>query len=297
MSEQTKKRKRLFRLTDTERRVLAQPAFIAGSVFAVTLLLVITGLINPLDTALSIDIWREERWLDRLFLILESPGQRRLVYPLAILGGLLFTIRRKDMLPLIVSLSALLFTNAMTGVFKIATMRGFPRYAGPEAFNQKFGDIVDLGAFPSGHAANVAAACTLLIMAAYSARPRWRPYAAHITALAFIPIILVTLSGWIRNTHWISDLVGGYALGISTTIVATLWALHLPDHWRHPDMVGKSKLVIGITGIVTFAVIFMFAGNSFLSHAGTSALLVIGTVGVIAYQSHKTYQRSLKKSK
>ena len=51
MAEQTKKRKRLFRLTDSERRLLAQPAFIAGSVFAVTLLLVITGLINPLDTA------------------------------------------------------------------------------------------------------------------------------------------------------------------------------------------------------------------------------------------------------
>jgi hypothetical protein len=46
---------------------------------------------------------------------------------------------------------------------------------------------------------------------------------------------------------------------------------------------------------VTCAVIFMFAGNSFLSHAGTSALLVIGTLGVIAYQSHKTYQRSQQK--
>lgn len=291
------KLKRLLSLTHEERRILARPAVIAGIVFGVTLLLVLTGLTNPIDQALVLDLRHRFDWLDDFLKVTESPGQRRFVYPIAIVLSVVFTIRRRDLLPTIVTVSALLFTNAVTGVFKILTLRGFPRTNGPEAWNADFGSLNDiasnLGAFPSGHAANIAAASTLMVLAAYSARPRYRPFAPHITVLTSIVCTVTFVSSWLRDTHWVTDLVGGLSLGVCTTIAASLWALHLPAHWRHPELAGHPRLVLGSVGVVTLAAIFMFAGNSFLSHSGTSAVMVLFTLGVIAWQSQKGIQRAV----
>ena len=124
------KLKPVLRLTHEERMKLARPANIAAAVFASTLLLVITGIFNPIDRALVLNLRFKYPWLDHFLLLTESPGQRRYVYPLAIILSIVFTIRRRDLLPTITAVSALLFTNAMTGIFKIATLRGFPRQIG-----------------------------------------------------------------------------------------------------------------------------------------------------------------------
>lgn len=291
------KLKRLLSLTDAERRLLARPAIIAGGIFAVTLLLVLTGITNPLDELLVLGLRHRIDWLDDFLKITESPGQRRFVYPIAIALSVVFTIRRRDLLPTIATVSALLFTNAVTGVFKILTLRGFPRTNGPEAWNANFGSLNDiasnLGAYPSGHAANIASASTLMVLAAYSARPRWRPYATHITVITSIVCTITFVSSWLRDTHWVSDLVGGLSLGVCTTIAAALWAIHLPAHWRHPELAGHPRLVLGSVGVLTLAAIFMFAGNSFLSHSGTSAVMVLFTLGVIARQSHQGIRRAV----
>lgn len=287
------KLKPVLRLTHAERMKLARPANIAMIVFFITLVLVLTGLFNPIDRALVLNLRFKVPWLDHFLLITESPGQRRYVYPLTILLSIVFTVRRRDLLPTITAVSALLFTNAVTGIFKIATLRGFPRHAGPEVWNTDFGDLADLGAFPSGHGANIAAASTLLVLAAYSARPKYRPYAPHITFVSGVICTITFVSSWLRDTHWVSDLIGGLSLGIVTTIYAALWALHLPDHWRHPELAGHPRLVLGSVITITLAAIFMFAGNSFLSHSGTSVVLVLGTLGVIARQSHKGIQRAV----
>lgn len=291
------KLRKILRVTDEERRLLARPAIWMGTIFGVTLLLVVTGLVNPLDTALVLDLRHSHPWTDDFLKITESPGQRRFVYPLAIIASVVFTVRRRDLLPTITAVSALLFTNAVTGVVKIMTLRGFPRTAGPEVFNTDFGDIVDLGAFPSGHAANIAAASTLMVLAAYSARPRYRPYAPHITVITSLICTVTFISSWLRDTHWVTDLVAGLTLGVTTTIVATLWALHLPDHWRHPELAGRPRLVTFSVAVVTLAAIFMFAGNSFLSHSGTSAVLVAGTLGVIARGSHQGIKRAVARNR
>lgn len=290
------KLKKLLHLTDDERRLLARPAKYAAAIFGVTLFLIVTGISNPVDVWLVTDLRHTHPWTDDLFKILESPGQRRYVYPLTILLSVFFTVRRRDLLPMIVAVSALLFTNAVTGVFKILTLRGFPRTAGPEAFNPNFGDIVDLGAFPSGHAANIAAASTLMVLAAYSARPKWRPYATHITIITGLLAALTFISSWLRDTHWVTDLIGGLSLGVTTTIVATLWALHLPPHWRHPELLGWPRLVLFTTGVVSLAAIFMFAANSFLTHSGTSVVLVGGTLLVIARGSHDGIKRAIARN-
>ena len=288
------KLRKILRLTDVERRLLARPAYFAGAIFAGITLLVITGLVNPLDVALVTDLRHREPWTDNLFKILESPGQRKFVYPIAILLSMVFTIRRKDLLPMIATVSSLVFTNAVTGMFKLATLRGFPRRTDdPGVFNTDFGDLADLGAFPSGHATNIAAASTLMILAAYSARPRYRPYAIHITVITAFVSFVTFMSSWLRDTHWVTDLLAGFALGVCTTIVATLWAIHLPDQWRHPQLAGRPRLVIFTVGVTSLAAIFMFAGNSFLSHSGTSVVLVIGTLGFIARQSQQSIKRAV----
>ncbi len=291
-------RKKILRLSDDERRLLARPAFFAGLVFAILLILVLTGLINSLDSALVSELKVNKLGLRDFFRAIEIPGQRRIVYPIAILAGVLFTFRRKDLLPLITTISALIFTNAVTGMFKILTLRAFPRNElGPEIRTLPIWDADKLGAFPSGHGANVAAICTLLILAAYSARPRWRPLAPYISASTLIPISAVFVSSWALNFHWLSDLFAGLALGICTTIVAALWALHLPDHWRHPDLVGKGRTVGVLIVLGTMGVIFMFAGNSFLQESYVSVVLVVGTLGVIAYLTSKSISRKVSQRK
>lgn len=291
------KLRKIFRITDEERRLMARPAKWMGIIFGITLVLVVTGISHPLDVALVLDLRHSHPWTDDFFKITESPGQRRFVYPLAIIASIVFTVRRRDLLPTITAVSALLFTNAVTGMFKIMTLRGFPRTSGPDVFNTDFGDLADLGAFPSGHAANIAAASTLMVLAAYSARQRYRPYAPHITVLTSIICTITFVSSWLRDTHWVTDLVGGLTLGVTTTIAATLWALHLPDHWRHPELAGRPRLVVFSVGVIALAAIFMFAGNSFLSHSGTSAVLVAGTLGVIARGSHQGIKRAVARNR
>lgn len=290
--------RKILRVTDAERRLLARPAFIAGGIFAAITVAVVFGVANPLDVVLVLDLRHSHPWTDHMFKLLESPGQRRFVYPLAIVLSFILTYRRRDLLPTITAVSALLFTNAVTGVFKLATLRGFPRRTGdPGVFNLDFGDLADLGAYPSGHAANVAAASTLMVLAAYSARPKFRPLATPIAVITGFACVVTFISSWLRDTHWVTDLVAGFALGVCTTIVATLWALHLPDHWRHPELAGRPRLIIFTVGVLSLAAIFMFAANSFLSHSGTSVIMVAATLGFIARQSQQGIRRAVARTK
>ena len=298
-------RRKLLHLTAEERRTLAIPAVVAFAIFTIVLLGVITGLTHSIDLLLETNVYRV---YDKTLLLIESPGQRRIVYPVAIVLGTIISYRRKDLLPVIVTVAALVFTNAVTGVFKLIVARGYPRTAGPEAFDYAaFKDdgslfsyakyVWQLGAFPSGHATNVAAASTLMVLAAYSARAKHRKWAVPITIATFIVCTITILCSWGRNTHWITDLIAGIALGVGTTIATTLWALHLPQEWRHPDLAGRPRLIMVSTGILLLTLVFAFASSSVLSHSGTSILLVVGTLILIARQSRKTIQISREQTK
>ncbi|MEY4322232.1 MAG: hypothetical protein RL410_13 [Actinomycetota bacterium] len=287
----------VLRLTHEERMQLARPAIIALWIFGITTFLVLTGLSHPLDKFLMFDLRHKISWLDHFLLVTESPGQRKYVYPIAIILSLISTYRRKDLLPAIATLAALVFTNAVTGVVKMATLRGFPRSAGPEVFNTSHTDLVNLGAYPSGHAANVAAFSTLMVLVAVSARPEYRKYAPHVLAITALASGITFVSSWLRDTHWVTDLIAGLSLGVASTIFAVLWALHLPNHWRHPELAGRPRLVIITVGMSSLAGIFMFAANSFLSHSWTSLALLLGTVATIAWQSHKGVQRAIERKR
>lgn len=298
------KLRKLLHLTDEERRLLARPGFIALAVFLLTLICVVTGVTHSFDQSLVTNLRFTHPWTNNFLKAIERPGDRHYVYPAAIFLSIAMTVRRKDLLPVVVTVSSLVFTNAITGVFKILTARGFPRTGGPAAFDYTHAQVSGsglgsfekyisvLGAFPSGHTANVAAAGTLMVLATYSARPRFRPYANPITAFTIFLSVFTIACSWLRDTHWMTDLIGGIALGVASTIAATLWALHLPNEWRHPELAGRRRLQISGFGVVTLACIFMFAGSSTLSNSGTSIVLVIGTLVVVARQSHKSYRRA-----
>jgi len=298
------KARNILHLSDVERRVLARPGVIAFALFLLTLIGVVTGLSHGFDVALVTNLRYSHPWTDGLLKAIESPGQRKFVYPAAIFVSIGMSVRRRDLLPTVVTVASLVFTNAVTGVFKILVSRGFPRYGGPDAFNYSSVKVSDdgvghigkyistLGAFPSGHAANVAAASTLLVLAAYSARPKYRPYANQITIINVVICTVTIICSWLRDTHWMTDLLAGLALGVSTTIAATLWALHLPHEWRHPDDAGRLRLMAFGAGVAAFACIFMFAASSTLINSGSSIVLVVGTLVVVARQSHKSFQRA-----
>ena len=303
------KRHSVLKLTLEERRLLARPGIVAFLIFLITLVATITGVTHSLDLALVSDLRHTHPWTDHFLKALESPGQRRFVYPAAFLISLGMSYRRRNLIPTIVTVSALAFTNAVTGAFKILTARGYPRVTGPDLFHypattptgsplggfSKYFSV--LGSFPSGHASNVAAASTLLVLAAYSARAKFRPYATPITIFNIAVCVVTIVCSWLRNTHWMTDLMGGIALGIATTIAATLWVLHLPAHWSNPAAIGRTRLLLGGTGVVVLAGIFMFANSKSLAKpsasytAGTPVLLVVTVVAIVAWQSHKSFQR------
>jgi len=296
-------RRQLLHLTDAERRTLAIPGLIALGAFLIVTLCVFLGITHHLDVSLIRRIYRTSPGTDHFLTQIEAPGQRKFVYPAAIILGTLISYRRKDLLPVIITVAALVFTNAVTGALKLVVARGNPRIDGPGAFNYAAikGDgslasyahyVWQLGTYPSGHAANVAAASTLAVLAAYSARAKHRKWALPITLLAVIVCTITVICSWLRDTHWMTDLIAGLALGVATTIATTLWALHLPEQWRHPDLAGAPRMIIFYSGVLFMLLIFSFASSSVLSHSGTSVVLVVGVLVVVARQSHKTIKRA-----
>lgn len=250
---------------------------------AVSTLVMITGLLNTLDQALVLGMWQSHPEINEIARITEKPGLRSIVYPITLAGGLWLAIRRHDLHPPITAIWALIATNAATGVMKLATFRATPRQGGPEFFNTEW---LGLGAFPSGHTANLGCAAALGIMAMFASRVRWR---FVVTGLLVLVMIVVAVSSWARDTHWVSDLIVGYALGAAVAMTTSLFTADLPVHWRHPKYIGSTRFLV-IAGVgITAGSFIVFAENSFLSHSNTSILIMLG----LAYATWR--HRHLKK--
>ena len=253
-----------------QRRTLARYTKWMWIAFGVSTLVLVTGLLNPLDQSLVLGMWHTHPWINEVARITEKPGLRSIVYPVTLAGGLWLAIRRHDLHPPITAIWALIGTNAATGVVKLATFRATPRQAGPEFFNT---DWLGLGAFPSGHTANLGAATALAIMAMFASRVRWR---FVVSGLLFAVCLVVAVSSWARDTHWVSDLVVGYVLGAAVAMTTSLLTADLPVQWRHPKYIGSTRFLV-IAGLgITAGSFIVFAENSFLSHSNTSILIMLG---------------------
>ena len=241
-------------------------AFIVGT------LIMMTGLLNGFDNWLVLGRWRTDPWINQVARITEKPGLRSIVYPVTLGAGIWLAVRRHDLHPPITAVWTLIATNATTGFVKILTFRPTPRQAPgePGFFNT---DWIGIGAYPSGHAANLGAAAALAVMAMFASRVPWRYLATGgLTLLCTV----VGVSSWARDTHWVSDLVFGYLLGAAVAMTTSLMTADLPLHWRHPRYIGSTRLLV-FAGIgITAGSFAIFAENSFLSHSNTSILIMLG---------------------
>lgn len=266
-----------------QRRTLIRYTKWMWIAFGISTLVMITGLLNPLDEALVLGMWQSHPEINEIARITEKPGLRSIVYPVTLAGGLWLAFRRRDLHPPITAIWTLIGTNAATGVVKLATFRATPRQNGPEFFNTEW---LGLGAFPSGHTANLGAAVALAIMAMFASRVRWR---FVVTALLLLVCVVVGVSSWARDTHWVSDLVVGYLLGAAIAMTTSLLTANLPVQWRHPKYIGSTRFLM-IAGVgITAGSFIVFAENSFLSHSNTSILIMLG----LAYATWR--HRHLKK--
>ena len=255
-------------------------AFIIGT------LIMLTGVFNHLEQQAVLGMWHSHSDINKIARLTEKPGLRSIVYPVTLGFGIWLAIRRHDMHPPITAVWTLIATNAATGFMKLLTFRPTPRQAPahPEFFNS---DWIGIGAYPSGHTANLGAAAALAVMAMFASRVRWRYLAtAGISAIC----LMVAVSSWARDTHWISDLVSGYILGAAVAMTTSLMTADLPIHWRHPKYIGSTRLLV-FAGIgITAGSFAIFAENSFLSHSNTSILIMVG----LAYVTwrHRRQRRS-----
>ncbi|GJF30707.1 hypothetical protein KNE206_34070 [Kitasatospora sp. NE20-6] len=126
--------------------------------------------------------------------------------------------RTRTVRPLVVMGAALLLLNITVGGVKILTGRLGPHYAhyidSPELFA---GGTI----FPSGHTANAVVTWGVLAYLAV----RWRRTGAALAALTAASIGLTTVY---LGTHWISDVVAGWAAGL-LVLLALPWTEPLVD--------------------------------------------------------------------
>ncbi|MEW2180154.1 phosphatase PAP2 family protein [Streptomyces sp. NPDC005406] len=156
--------------------------------------------------------------------------------------------RQHTLRPLLTLGASLLLLNVTVGAVKIGLGRLGPHYATQIGSAELFagGDI-----FPSGHTAN--AVVTWGILAYLAATPRARRYLSAMSALVSLGVGLTTVY---LGTHWLSDVVLGWAAGL-------LILLGLP--WVEP--------------LITRAENWIFAAREWLSARGRTVAPKSATAG------------------
>jgi membrane-associated phospholipid phosphatase len=147
-----------------------------------------------------------------LLLALDDLGLRSLTATCLLTTAVLIAWRYKSWRPINFSLAALVLLNGVVGVAKVVFGRSKPRLG----FDTYHSGIV--GSYPSGHSSNALLTWGALAYLLY----RYTKFgAARLTALYILvgsvttTVFLVSL---IRNTHWMSDLLGGVFLGGSILV-------------------------------------------------------------------------------
>lgn len=112
----------------------------------------------------------------------------------------------------------------------------------------------DSGAFPSGHAAGITVLAGLLASFIARERPSARRWLVYL--VFSFPMVLVGLSRVYLGVHWMTDVVGGVALGLAVC------GLVRASYSRH-DQVPLSLEPVAVTGLLAW---LAFAGSYIALH-------------------------------
>ena len=155
-------------------------------------------------------------------------------------------MRRRDLRPLITFVVVTLVLNVTIGVVKLAVGRLGPLQLGRAAGDIGASRVFDDGTiFPSGHTANAVVIWGLMALLAVRHRGIWAGVAAFLG-------ITVGLSTIYLGTHWVSDVVAGWAAG-GLVLLAVPRLMPIVDwierrvHGSSPQM-AASRVAAGWSG-------------------------------------------------
>ena len=145
--------------------------------------------------------------LEKLILLrIDNLGLRGVTVTILLITAFLIARRFKSWRPLNLSILAVLTLNLVVGLAKLGVGRTKPK------LNV---DLVYAGglSYPSGHASNAILTWGVLayILYRYSHPDAWHPLAMGVAAGAFTFGVCIVSA--FRNTHWLSDLLGGLFIG------------------------------------------------------------------------------------
>lgn len=161
--------------------------------------------------------------LERVILLrIDNLGLRGVTATILLIIAFFIARRFKSWRPLNLSILAVLALNLVVGLAKLGIGRTKPR------LNV---DLVYAGglSYPSGHASNAILTWGVLayILYRYSHPSAWHPNAMGFLAGVFTLGVCVVSA--FRNTHWISDLVGGLFIGGALLVMVIAVDRYVPS--------------------------------------------------------------------
>jgi membrane-associated phospholipid phosphatase len=151
-------------------------------------------------------------WIDFIFMRIDDLGLRGLTATALMIAAIYIARRFKTWRPLNLAVLSILALNLIVGLAKLFIGRTKP---------QLNVDLIYAGglSYPSGHASNAILSwgvlAYLIYRYAHVNRYRGRLASAGV-ALISLSICVVSL---VRNTHWLSDLVGGLFIGAAILVM------------------------------------------------------------------------------
>lgn len=196
---------------DSRRKEMNRALKWAGLLFVGFLIVTQQVIVNGPLIHLDAVIFKAQRphlnGFERLLLLrIDNLGLRGVTATILFITAFFLARRFKSWRPLNLSVLAVLALNLVVGLAKLGVGRTKPR------LNV---DLVYAGglSYPSGHASNAILTWGVLayILYRYSHPDAWHPLAMGVAAGAFTLGVCVVSA--FRNTHWLSDLLGGLFIG------------------------------------------------------------------------------------
>ncbi|MSW74701.1 MAG: phosphatase PAP2 family protein [Actinobacteria bacterium] len=205
-------------------KALRWSAFFFVGFLVVTQQVITNGPLISMDARIA-NAHRENfpNWIDFIFMRVDNLGLRGLTATVLLISALFISRKFKTWRPLNLAIFSLLTLNLVVGILKLVIGRTKPK------LNI---DLIYAGglSYPSGHASNALLTWGVLayLLYRYAHIDRYRGRLASAAVLvATFAICVVSL---IRNTHWLSDLVGGLFIGATLLVIVIAVDRYVPSN-------------------------------------------------------------------